>query len=271
MLYALGSSAGLYFLFAELTPVKRRASAPVPVLEPVPEPVLVAVGGDVPPPVELAAPPPPPPADAEQSTQKPERGLQRVARFVESHTAWCVALALLLGASLIYTYAGTVSRETYRTTWLPENSVPFTLDGMAFMKVAYPSDYAGIRWINAHVTGAPVIAEAYSPAGYSWPSRVSMFTGLPDIFNGIHEQTEQRYGDEVDRSSLCSTAPHPDACFARVHSRQDDLTTLYNSPRPQEAWRVIRTYGVKYIYVGWSETHCQQERGEATEWHGSPH
>jgi YYY domain-containing protein len=257
VLYALGSAAGLYYLFAEMTPAWKAASEPAAVAQPAPEPVLVGAERDAPA-VPVLEPAVPPVSALDPVPERPPRGWSRVARFAEAHTLWSTALVLLFGGCLIYTYAGTVARETYRETWLPESSVPLTLDGMAFMKVAYPGDYAGIRWLNAHVPGAPVIAEAYSPAGYSWPSRVSMFTGLPDIFNGIHEQTEQRYGDEVDPSSLCSSALHPTTCFAEVHSRQDDLTTLYSSSNPAEKWRVIRTYGVKYIYVGWSETHCQQ-------------
>jgi uncharacterized membrane protein len=152
-----------------------------------------------------------------------------------------LSLALLVVASLVYTYAGTVARETYRASWLPENSIPYTLDGMAFMKKAYPADYAGISWLNAHVSGAPVIAEADS-GFYQWPSRVSMFTGLPDILNGNHEG-EQRYADEMDNRAL-------------------DLSTLYNSPTPADAWRVIRRYGVRYIFVGWMERHCTHQGGD---------
>ena len=148
---------------------------------------------------------------------------------------WSACLVLLVLGSLIYTFAGTVARETYRTTWLPENSVPFTLDGMAFMKVAYPGDYAGITWLNAHVHGAQVIAEA-DDAYYNWKSRVSMFTGLPTIINGIHE-AEQRFPDQPG-------------------TRAADVNTLYSSSSISDAWRIIRTYGVRYIFVGFSETHC---------------
>jgi uncharacterized membrane protein len=148
---------------------------------------------------------------------------------------WSACLLLLVLGSLVYTYAGTVARETYRTAWLPENSVPFTLDGMAFMKVAYPGDYAGITWLNAHVHGAQVIAEA-DDAYYNWKSRVSMFTGLPTIINGIHE-AEQRFPDQPG-------------------TRAADVNTLYGSSSIADAWRIIRTYGVGYIFVGFSETHC---------------
>jgi uncharacterized membrane protein len=184
-------------------------------------------------------------------------GLRRPVAMARQNSLWSICLALLFGASLIYTYAGTVARETYRETWLPENSVPFTLDGMAFMKVAYPGEYDAVNWLNAHVRGAPVIAEA-GPADYDWRSRVSMFTGLPTIINGIHE-AEQRYGDEIDPSALCDGTRNPDACRARTHSRPTDVNDLYDSPSITDAWRIIRRYDVRYIYVGFIERMCNKD------------
>lgn len=259
VLFALSSAAGLYFLFAELTPRLRVASGSEAALQaiPAPQPVLVGAGAEEP--VEEVPLEAPAPMEQLPAAPEPPTGRPRLREFMDRHALWSGALALLFGASLVYTYAGTVARETYRTSWLPESSVPFTLDGMAFMKVAYPEDYAAINWLNANVRGAPVIAEAYTREGYTWPSRVAMFTGLPDIFNGIHEQ-EQRWGDELDPSGLCNTAPSPTACSAQVHAREDDVTTLYNSPNVSDAWRVIRTYGVRYIYVGFAETHCLRDQ-----------
>jgi YYY domain-containing protein len=196
----------------------------------------------------MPVPTPAPPAGEENKAAPTpvmqEARLSRAVHFVDRHWLWSLCLTALLAGSLVYTYAGTVSREMYRTTWLPESSVPFTLDGMAFMKVAYPGDYAGISWLNAHVGGAPVIAEADS-GYYQWPSRVSMFTGLPDIINGNHETDgEQRFSSELG-------------------SRSSDLATLYDSPDPQTAWRIIHTYRVRYIFVGWLEQHCTHQGGDA--------
>jgi YYY domain-containing protein len=181
---------------------------------------------------------------------------RRPLALFEGHAWWSIAFLALLGGSFVYTYGGTMNRESFRTQWLPQNSVPLTLDGMAFMKVAYPQDYAGIQWLNAHVHGAQVIAEAHPPTyGYTWPSRVSMFTGLPDIINGIHEG-EQRYSDELDPSGGCGATRDPGACAIAHASRDTDLSTLYSSSAPRDAWRVIHKYGVKYVFVGFSESHC---------------
>lgn len=181
---------------------------------------------------------------------------RRPSMLVDRHPLWAGAIAALLLASFVYTYGGTINRETFRSMWLPQNSVPWTLDGMAFMKVAYPQDYAGIQWLNANVRGAQVIAEAHAPLnGYTWPSRVSMFTGLPDILNGIHEG-EQRYADELNPGVNCGVTRDPGACATRFPSREDDLKTLYDSAAPSDAWRIIRRYDVRYIFVGFSERHC---------------
>ncbi|GAC1508062.1 MAG: hypothetical protein NVS2B16_04310 [Chloroflexota bacterium] len=197
-----------------------------------------------------------PPATGERRHDRNERRSRQPGRFAgKAWAAWVSALAILALASLIYPYAGTVSRETYRSTWLPEGSVPFTLDGMAFMKVAYPGEYRAITWLNTHVAGAQVIAEASNP-WYDWRSRVSMFTGLPTIVNGMHENVEQRYPDELDPGILCSTASNPGLCASQSHPRSDDVSTLYSSTSTSEAWRIIHRYHVRYIYVGFSERQC---------------
>lgn len=207
----------------------------------IPQPAAAPVRDEEPAPQRLAI--------GENAGQSP---LALAEQFVDRHLLWSVALAVLVVGSLVYTYAGTVSRETYRATWLPENSVPLTLDGMAFMRVAYPGDYAGISWLNAHVRGAPVIAEADN-GFYQWPSRVSMFTGLPDMINGNHEGVEQRYTDEPDPTGLCATAANGSRCVQEARSRDDDLKQLYSSPSVASKAAIIRAYQIRYVYVGFSE------------------
>jgi YYY domain-containing protein len=196
----------------------------------------------------------------ERSEMRPSIPRHRLVTFLERRRLWSGCVAFLAIGCLIYTYAGTVSRETVRSNWLSESSVPFTLNGMAFMKVAYREDYRAVSWLNGHVKGAPVIAEAdgtpqYAGTYYDWRSRVSQFTGLPDILSGIHEG-EQRWSDEIDPTSLCANARNPTTCLQTTHSRIYDVNALYDSPQPSEAWRVIKTYGVRYIYVGFSERQC---------------
>ncbi|HZS93976.1 MAG TPA: DUF2298 domain-containing protein, partial [Chloroflexota bacterium] len=170
------------------------------------------------------------------------RPWSRILALVDRRPLWSIALAGLIIGSCIYTYAGTAARETYRETWLPENSVPLTLDGAAFLKVAYPADYAGIQWLNAHVRGAPIVAEAPECGfcSYDWAGRVAEFTGLPDVQGGIHEG-EQRWGDNLTRGGV--------------------VNLLFSSMSTRTAWTLIHRYGIGYIFVGFLETHCTYEYG----------
>jgi YYY domain-containing protein len=182
--------------------------------------------------------------------------LRRAPRL---HTRWfrsvlIVCTAFTIAASLIFTYSGTVARETYRQTWLPEDSVPLTLDGMAFMKVAYPGDYAGINWLNAHVHGTPVVIEA-DQAYYNWRSRVSQFTGLPTLFGGIYESS-QRYPDEdAPRASVleeiygATTANTSGATLQRFKIAPCARLPLYQCI----TLTLLRTYRVSYVYSGLME------------------
>ena len=181
---------------------------------------------------------------------------QAIVKPVLRHPWWSGICAVLVFGSLIYTYAGTVARETYRQTWLPERSVPFTLDGMAFMKVAYPNDYAGINWLNAHVRGARVIVEA-DQAFYNWRSRVVQFTGLPTLLGGIYESA-QRYGSEV--------APRQ-AALEEIYSASAATTSVStlqqfgaNQCEPLTAngarcltYSLLHRYHVSYVYAGLME------------------
>ncbi|MDQ2745222.1 MAG: DUF2298 domain-containing protein, partial [Chloroflexota bacterium] len=68
-----------------------------------------------------------------KAPQAPVAWWDRPMALFEHLPIWSAALVMLIAASLVYTCAGTVARETYRESWLPERSVPLTLDGMAFM------------------------------------------------------------------------------------------------------------------------------------------
>ncbi len=219
LLLAVLSATSLTFLARRVVATRTR------VPEPRPEPVLVGAPA-------LLAPPPQAETESGQEQQHP------LWTFVQRYPVWGAAFAVLLAASVVYTGAGTVARETYRTTWLPESAVPLTLDGMAFMRVAYPGDFHAITWLNGHAAGAQVIAEAYDcNSTYNWYSRVATFTGLPDIVNGYHEDEQRPFGRCVD-------------------PRTADLKTLYSTSSPSTAWSIIHRYGVRYIYVGFLERHC---------------
>jgi uncharacterized membrane protein len=104
------------------------------------------------------------------------------------------------------------------------------------MRGWYPSDYAAINWMNAHIGGDPTIVEA-SDGNYFWYGRVSIYTGLPDVLGWGSREYEQRYGDEV-------------------FSRQNDVQTFWGTADPNAALSFLRQYSVQYVYLGQMERTC---------------
>ena len=97
---------------------------------------------------------------------------------------------LLFGSS-VFLVEGTKARVSDPAVWAAVQPPPggvqpqgLSLDGMAYMRGWYPGDYAAITWLNDHIAGAPTIVEASNGAVYAWYSRVSIYTGLPDVWGG---------------------------------------------------------------------------------------
>ncbi|MEA3407038.1 MAG: DUF2298 domain-containing protein [Chloroflexota bacterium] len=170
-----------------------------------------------------------------------------LAYLIPRHWAWPsrvrsvwrkMLIFLLIGVSL-YPLCGTYGKV--RDRWNPD--LPPGLDGMRFMTgahyrdnnrdLALEYDYRAIRWMQEHIKGSPVIAEANTPL-YRWGSRVSVYTGLPTIVGWDWHQKQQRaaVGSQV------------------VDWRLEDLRLLYNTPDPVMAANILECYQVGYIYVG---------------------
>jgi uncharacterized membrane protein len=158
-------------------------------------------------------------------------------------------VALLLGSS-IFLISGTVARVGDPTIWAEVQPPPggiqptgLSLDGMAYMRGWYPGDYAAINWINAHIGGDPTIVEA-SDGNYYWYSRVSEYTGLPDVLGWGSREYEQRYGDAV-------------------FSRQSDVQSFWATTDPGTALSFLHQYRVQYVYVGQLERTCYVMQGSS--------
>ncbi len=152
---------------------------------------------------------------------------------------WTGALvALLLGVSLYPLFA---VYGKIRDRWDPR--LPASLDGMQYMTTAHYTDNEqtltlehdrrAILWMLDNIQGSPVIVEANTPL-YRWGGRVSVYTGLPSVVGWDWHQQQQRapLGSEV------------------VTWRVDDVRELYNTPDTAVAERILRHYGVEYIYAG---------------------
>ncbi|HET8907150.1 MAG TPA: DUF2298 domain-containing protein [Ktedonobacterales bacterium] len=157
--------------------------------------------------------------------------------------AWTLAFAGLLFGSSVFLIEGTQARVSDPTVWAAVQPPPggvqpqgLSLDGIAYMRGWYPSDYAAITWLNDHVSGAPVIVEA-SNGPYAWYSRVSIYTGLPDVLGWSSHESQQRYGDQV-------------------YARQGDVQAFYGTTDPAAAATFLHEYGVSLVYLGGLERTC---------------
>jgi YYY domain-containing protein len=150
--------------------------------------------------------------------------------------------ALFLLAMLAYPVLATGPRLAQRFTpgtqpgtlnalgWMAEGTVP-TLGPGGWEEIAFAGDLAAITWLNANVTGSPVIAEASIGPYRCNGSRIANATGLPTIIGWERHEQQQRY---------------PDSLPARVA----DVRTLYTSSDVDEKSAILHRYNVAYVVVG---------------------
>ncbi len=150
---------------------------------------------------------------------------------------WVTMLTVLVLGCSLFVSQGTAARIADHQLWVqaqpPAVSADYvpTLDGFAFVRSWYPADAAAIEWLNAHVSGSPVILEAVLPTSYQWGNRISVYTGLPDVLGWPDHEGEQRYNDQVA-------------------ARLADIATIYTTPDATQALALLRHYHVRYVYVG---------------------
>lgn len=108
------------------------------------------------------------------------------------------------------------------------------LNGIAYLKELYPSDYEGIVWLNKNVSGQPVILEAQGDS-YTDFGRVSTNTGLPTVLGWtVHEW--------LWRGNYNIPAP-----------RIEEIRKMYESTNIDETKSLLKKYDVKYIFLGIQE------------------
>lgn len=105
------------------------------------------------------------------------------------------------------------------------------LDGTAYLSALYPTDYAAIQWLNAHIYGQPVILEAQGDS-YTDFARVSSNTGLPTVLGWtVHEWLWRG-----------SYNPLPE----RIQAVQ----VLYETPDIHIAKMIVQKYHIQLIFIG---------------------
>jgi uncharacterized membrane protein len=140
-----------------------------------------------------------------------------------SRPLWIAGLTFLMLAASVYTIAAPIARESgFRYT-------P-TLNGLLWLQERSPGDVEAIEWLNRHVKGGAVIAEAvgadYNSSGYA---RVSTFTGLSSVIGWPGHEIE--WGHEPG-------------------TRPQDVKTLYTTTNLAEAKAIIQRYHIDLIFVG---------------------
>jgi YYY domain-containing protein len=154
-----------------------------------------------------------------QATRRRGSGPVRSAGY-----AWAAGMTLLVMAASYYPLAATYTKANLF-------GVPPTLDGTAFLAKYQPGDYGAIQWLNANVSGAPVVLEA-TGGEYSDFARIATFTGLPGVLGwGGHEL--QWRGN-----------------YSEPGKREPDIDTIYRTADKNTALALLKKYGVRYVVAG---------------------
>ena len=136
-----------------------------------------------------------------------------------------VILVLLLGS--VYPLVA----MWYKIGVFPELKT-LTLDGTAYYRQINSDQMAAVNWLTDAPLG--VMVEAVSPTGGSYTgfARVSTFSGMPTVLGWVGHVLQWRGGSE------------------ELGSRQNDITRLYSTTSWEDAYSIIKTYDIRYIYIG---------------------
>jgi YYY domain-containing protein len=138
--------------------------------------------------------------------------------------AWALGLGVFVVMTLAYPVAASYTRAN---GFLGKPS----LDGLAFVRRQDPGEYEAIRWLNTQVQGSPVILEA-SGGSYTEYGRVSSRTGLPTLVEWPGHQVQWRGAQAV------------------LSQRQEVVDQIYRSEDREQVLRLLKRFGVSYVYVG---------------------
>ncbi|MDX9754204.1 MAG: DUF2298 domain-containing protein, partial [bacterium] len=105
-----------------------------------------------------------------------------------------------------------------------------TLDGLAWLRVKSPGDYAAVQWLKRFVPGTPNIVELADRA-YFEDARFSSNTGLPAILGWPHHVGERKHEDQK-------------------MPRKNDVERIYLSQNKQEVVTLLGQYQVEYLMFG---------------------
>ena len=165
-------------------------------------------------------------------------GLWHIFQAARPITRWGAAGLFTLAAlgGLVYTGSSLNSKTSGLAA--AAAGTP-TLDGMAYFASQFPDEWAAIQWLQANVTGSPVIAEAVGGAYNIQESNIAMATGLPTVMGWTNHEGQWR-----------------GPAYAQVAERPDQIQKLYQLRDWATAQAILDRYQIEYVVLG-NEEHAK--------------
>ena len=150
-----------------------------------------------------------------------------------ARSAYFVAFALLLGASMVYPALAIPNRAD-------DFAKKPTLDGIAWIRDINPGDYAAIQWLGGNAPRGAAVLEA--PGGeYSYGNRISMATGLPTVLGWAGHESQWRGNSKFYKDDAAGI------------DRAADVQRIYQTIDPKETLTYLVKYAIKFVVVGQEE------------------
>lgn len=105
------------------------------------------------------------------------------------------------------------------------------LYGLNFFKNRYPDNFQAYQWIQANITGQPVMLEAVGDS-YTDYDLISSATGLPTVQGWVVHEWLWRGG------------------YDKPSARQSEVQKIYTSENESEIRSLLQKYNISYIFVG---------------------
>ncbi len=137
---------------------------------------------------------------------------------------WAGVLVVGVLASLYYPLAA-----AYTKSLGPSGNA--TLDGLAYIEAANPSERFGIQWLKENAGPDDRIVEAVGNS-YSEYGRIASSTGIPTVLGWPLHEEQWRGSTEL------------------FEGREEDVRTLYQTTSLEEARGILDKYRVNYVIVG---------------------
>lgn len=166
-------------------------------------------------------------------------GTKRIEnRFIRYFAIGLLSVAVIGG--LFYPYEA--MRQFYFI-----NTANMGLDGSFWMKNAAPGDLDTINYINNHYDERKIIAEAVGDS-FTTYSRITTYTGMITPMGWkMHEWT---YRFDAKAAASVPVGQPVETGWGAVATVATDIQRLYETNDANEAIRIIRQYGIEYVYVG---------------------